>query len=39
MVESTLGQLEDFRYSGLVIEAEGGSWKAIKQRVKLAWMK
>ena len=34
-----LGQVEDFKYLGSVIEAEGGSWKAVKQRVKVAWMK
>ena len=34
-----LGQVEDVKYLGSVMEAEGGSWKAVKQRVKVAWMK
>ena len=34
-----LVQVEDFKYLGSVLEVEGGSWKAVKQRVKVAWMK
>ena len=34
-----LGQVEDFKYLGSVMGAEGGSWKAVKQRAKVAWMK
>ena len=34
-----LGQVDDFKYLGSVMAAGGGSWKAVKQRVKVAWMK
>ena len=33
-----LGQVEYFKYLGLVMEADGGSWKAVKKRFKVAWM-
>ena len=34
-----LGQVKDFKYLCSVMEAEEGSLKAVKQRVKVAWMK
>ena len=34
-----LAQVDCFKYLGTVVEAEGGSWKAVKQRVETAWMK
>ena len=34
-----LGQVEYLKYLSSVMEAEGGSWKVVKQRVEVAWMK
>ena len=34
-----LKQVDCFKYLGTVMETEGGSNKAVKQRVKSAWMK
>ena len=34
-----LTQVDHFKYLALEMEAEGGSWKAVMQRVKIAWMK
>ena len=34
-----LMQVDHFKYLGSEMEAEGGSWKAVMQRVKIAWMK
>ena len=31
--------MDHFKYLGSEMEAEGGSWKAVMQRVKIAWMK